>query len=125
MPIVVSTLVLLIIGLGLVFRHRPRVHIPCMVSAFLLDISLVLFIELNRHAIETVSEGARQPFSNGLLLFHVSMSVVVLLLYGIQAWQGRGLLKGKEALRLRHRYLGCVFVGCRLLNYVTSFFIVT
>jgi len=125
MLIAISTCVLIIIAVGLCFRHRPKVHIPCMLTAFSLDVGLVLYIELNRHAIETVSQVVQRSFPHGLLLFHVVMSVLVLILYVLMLRLGLGLLKGQENLRLKHRYLGCAFAVCRLANYVTSFFVVS
>lgn len=123
MLIAVSTLVLIIISLGLFFRHRPKIHIPCMLTAFLIDISLVLYIEVTRHAIETVGQAVQRPLPYGLLLFHVTMSALVLVLYVLMFRLGFGLFKGKESNRGIHRNLGYVFVVCRLANYITSFFV--
>jgi hypothetical protein len=123
MLIAISTLVIFIISVGLLFRHRPKVHIPCMLTAFLIDISLVLYIELTRHAIETVGKVVQRPLPHGLLLFHVTMSVLVLVLYVVMFRLGFGLFKGKEANRGIHRKLGYTFAVCRLANYITSFFV--
>jgi uncharacterized membrane protein YozB (DUF420 family) len=123
MLIAVSTCVLILIAVGLVFRRRPRVHLPCMLSAFALDLGLVLYIELNRHAIQTVGEAIHRPFPQGVLLFHVMMSLLTLALYVLMLRLGFGLLKGRESVRLPHRYLGSAFVVCRLANYVSSFFV--
>lgn len=124
MLIAVSTCVLILIAVGLAFRRRPRVHVPCMLAAFALDVGLVLYIELSRHAIETVGSMIQKPFPQGLLLFHVAMSILTLVLYVIMLRLGLGLLKGRESARLPHRHLGSAFVVCRLANYISSFFVV-
>src|SRR5262249_11145139 len=102
---------------------RPRVHMPCMVSAFALDLGLVLYIELTRHAIAAVGKAVQRPLPHGLLLFHVAVSLLVLVLYGLQLWLGSSLFKGREDRRTLHRNLGIRFVVFRLTNYVTSMFV--
>ncbi len=120
----ISTLVLAIIAVGLIYRKRPEVHIPCMSLAFAIDIGLVLYIEWSRHAIETVGKELTAPLPEGLLLFHVAVSLLTLVLYGVQMFSGVKLFKGVGPGRNFHRNVGYGFIVCRLANYVTSFFVV-
>lgn len=128
-----STLVLVLIFVGLMLKKKHKLHAGLMVSAFLIDLGLVLVIELNRGAIEQTIAGVE-----GLLLFHIIVSVMVLFLYIALMASGLKLLKHYKypkpdgvdpadfSKRLwTHRSLAAVFLVGRLINYVTSFYIVT
>ncbi len=121
MLVAISTIVLLLIGLGLAQRHQPRVHMPLMILAFVMDLGLVLYIEWSRHAVETLAEGLKTPFSHQFLLFHVSVSALTLLLYVALIASGASLFRGRALSRPVHRGLAFAFIACRLTNYVTSF----
>jgi uncharacterized membrane protein YozB (DUF420 family) len=123
MTYAVSTFILVLIGLGLWKRRQPRLHVPLMLTAFALDVALVLYIELSRHAVETAVEAARTPHANDLLLFHVAVSLAVVLLYVVLAITGYSVLKGRRQKLKLHRNLGGAFVLLRLVNYVTSFMV--
>lgn len=125
----ISTIVLVLIAFGLIFRRQNKVHIACMVLAFVIDLALVLYIEITRHAIESVGvqmtqQTATQSMPSALLGFHVAVSVLTLVLYVAQFRVGYKLLKGHQVTRAFHRRLGYAFVVCRLANYITSFFVV-
>ena len=119
MLIPVSTFILLVLAFGLYQRRNRRIHIPCMLAAFVLDVSLVLIIELNRQAIENVAT----HLDNTLLVFHVSISLMVLILYGVLTYLGFQILKGKPGVLKWHRLLAYPFLVFRLINYVTSFWV--
>ncbi|MBK8191311.1 MAG: hypothetical protein IPK79_12775 [Vampirovibrionales bacterium] len=118
MAVAVSSLVLFLIALGLVFRRKRRAHVALMLSAFALDFGLVLAIELNRHAVEQALGGV-----HGLLLFHIIISTLVLAFYGALIVSGINWIKGKPWAFRWHRWLAAVFLLLRLLNYVTSLYI--
>lgn len=95
-----------------------------MTTAFVLDLSLVLTIELRRQAIERVLVN-----HSSFVWFHVSVSILVLLLYITLAWSGTAMSKIKSPEELNtsmvrniHRAASMVFVLLRLTNYVTSFY---
>ena len=128
-----STLVLVLIGLGLYYRRQPGVHLRLMTSAFLIDLFLVIYIETTRGAVEAVVTRGK-----GLVWFHAGVSVAVLMLYVAQLTLGWQMLaKRQPALavagtappvvpggsphRVLHRNLGITFCVLRLLNYVTAF----
>jgi hypothetical protein len=115
----VSTLVLVILAIGWYWRHRPRRHIPLMLSAFTIDVLLVLAIEINRHAVEKVLS----PSVDWFTVFHAAISLLVLLLYTAMTVLGVRIFRGNHTLRPIHGRLALVFVGFRLANYVTSFFV--
>ncbi len=124
MLILFSTLVLAVIALGVWFRERPTLHIPLMSTAFAMDLGLLLYIEFTRHAVEKLGETMQSPTPDGLLYFHVAVSGLTLVLYFVQIFTGMRLYKGTTANRLLHRSGALLFIGCRLLNYITSFFVV-
>lgn len=122
MFVFISTLVLIIIALGLVFRHNRRIHIPLMSAAFIIDLSLVLIIELQRQAIENVIVN-----NNLFVWFHVSVSSLVLVTYIVLAITGSKISKIPKSPELYqsklikiHKLSSILFVILRLTNYVTS-----
>lgn len=123
MLILFSTVILLVIAFGLYKRRQPKVHIPVMGLAFVMDIALVLYIEWTRHAIETFAESVAVPMDKTLLLFHIGVSLVTILLYVALIVSGIRLFRGDAAVRTWHRGLAGAFILFRLTNYATSFFI--
>lgn len=115
---ILSTLVLVLLTVGIVYRKVNRIHISAMMLAFLIDIGMVLYLELNRAAVEQVVEGV-----HGLLAFHVAVSVLVVLLYIALIVTGMRLFKRITISTKLHRLLASVFVIGRLINYVTAFYV--
>ncbi|MFN8615342.1 MAG: hypothetical protein U0003_05480 [Vampirovibrionales bacterium] len=115
---VLSTLVLVLIALGLKHRRVPGKHIPLMLSALLIDVGMVLWLEWHRQAVEQVVEGV-----SGLLLFHVCVSTLVVVLYIGLLITGIRQAKGIALSTQWHRWMAIAFVVGRLINYVTSFFV--
>jgi hypothetical protein len=112
-----STLVILMLMGGLYVRHRNRIlHFKMMLSAFLIDVGLVLYIEISRHAVERVVTHI-EPF----VWFHAAVSLGVIILYIVQIFIGRRILQGRMVSTHAHRYVGISFCVLRLINYVTSF----
>jgi uncharacterized membrane protein YozB (DUF420 family) len=115
----ISTSVLVIIAVGFWLRRRRNpIHIRLMISAFLIDLCLLLYIEYSRHAVQKVVASTRP-----LVWFHATVSVVVLLCYVLMIQLGRGVLAGNAMARRRHQMLGIVFVVLRSLNYITSYLV--
>jgi hypothetical protein len=116
---VLSTLVLVIVAVGFWLRKRQNaVHIRLMISAFLIDLFLVLYIEFSRHAVEKVVASTQL-----LVWFHAAVSVMVLVCYVAMIQLGRRLLAGHQTARKWHRMLGMTFLVLRGLNYVTSYLV--
>ncbi len=130
----ISTLVLLMLAVGIYFRRRREIHMKLMTSAFAIDLALVLYIELTRHAVETVATQTKP-----LLWFHATVSTSVLVLYVVMFALGRRLAAAPAAnavtsagpiatghlsqTRNLHRNLGMAFCALRVLNYVTAFMV--
>jgi hypothetical protein len=113
---VFSSIVLIIIATGLYMRrHSPIWHIRLMTTAFLVDLALVIYIEVSRHAVEKVIHHVRP-----LVYFHVAVSLGVLINYVAMIYLGRRVLNGNRASRSTHRNLGIAFVLLRGTNYVTA-----
>lgn len=139
----ISTLVLLILGAGVYYRRKQEVHKILMVTAFALDVSLLLYIELTRSAVATVASGPKS-----IVWIHAAISLVVLGLYIVQLGLGRKLLINlafapassvsqtssatsqsltsgatwnDDSTRKLHRNLGIAFLTFRVLNYATAF----
>ncbi len=114
----ISTGVMFILFAGLYFRRkRPALHWKLMVTAFAIDLSVVLYLELTRQAIEGL------PHASPLLLFHVAVSVCVIACYLINFALGSRLLRGRTGIRGAHRNVGITFMTLRSLNFVTSFIV--
>lgn len=114
---ILSLGVCLLLLLGVVFRRRPRVHVPLMVTAFLVDIGMLLYIELTRKAIATVVGGPHE-----FVMVHATISTLVLVAYGFQILSGLKILKGR-ARQLNHRYAAVVLLLLRFSNFGTSLFV--
>ena len=115
---VASTLVLALVVAGVYYKRDTRRHLRLMIAAFVIDFSLVVYIEATRHAVEKIVQHA-----SPLLWFHVAVSVAVLVAYVAQIQLGRRILAGFVATRALHLQLGLTFLVLRLANYVTSYLI--
>lgn len=108
--------VYVILVIGYLNRRKRRVHIPLMLTAFVIDMAMLLYIELTRNAIQ-----AAQDRMSTIMLVHVLLSVATLVLYVGQIITGIRKLKGKPSTW--HRIGGHSFMLARLGNLVTSFMV--
>ena len=115
---VLSTAVLVVLLVGFAQRANRRRHRALMLAAFAVDLGLVVWIEVTRHAIEKVAGGV--PW---LVQIHVAISTGVLVGYVAMILLGSRLFAGRGDLRSMHRWVGLGFVVLRGLNYVTSFLV--
>lgn len=114
-----SSLVVVLLAAGLWFRHRrPNLHLRMMISAFVIDLFLVLYVEISRHAVEKVVARV-----SPMIWFHAGVSLGVLLCYVLMILLGRGVLAGQANSRKWHFGVGMTFVALRGLNYVTSYMV--
>ncbi len=112
-----SVFVCVLLVVGVLKRRKPRVHIPLMVSAFLIDLAMVVYLEVRRGVVESIP-GREMTF---LLIFHIFLSTVVLILYGVQIFTGLKNARGNR--RPWHRKAAVAFLITRFGNLVTSFLI--
>jgi len=87
-----------------------------MISCFILDMALVLYIEMSRNAIKT-AVGPNPP----IMKVHLVFSVAVVVLYVFQMVSG--YLRYRRGGMKYHKYTGIAFMVCRVVNLVTSFLI--
>jgi hypothetical protein len=111
-----SILAVVLILAGLTQRRKKHVHIPLMLTAFLIDISIVVAIELTRGAVAS----ARAKMGP-LMVVHIIISVLVLVLYAVQIVSGVRKARGRPGRW--HGYTGISFVLLRLGNLVTSYLV--
>ncbi|MCP5464072.1 MAG: hypothetical protein H7A33_03510 [Deltaproteobacteria bacterium] len=113
----ISFLICLILIVGIAISRHRKWHIRLMLSAFALDMLLVLYIEFTRKAINT---SLHPP--HGFIIFHVIISVLVVALYIAQIISGSKINKGKGCLSW-HGRIAILFLILRLGNFATSLFV--
>jgi uncharacterized membrane protein YozB (DUF420 family) len=112
-----STAVLVLIFSGLAVRRRRRAHIPVMLSAFVLDMASVVWLQVQRRAVQTaVNE------MTPILAVHVGLAVGTILLYLFMIATG-WRLAARDAGRGAHRAGAVLFLACRVGTWATSFFV--
>lgn len=114
---VISVVVCLIVLAGYSVRRTRSWHARFMTAAFLLDMTLLLYVELTRKAIKT-SVSLPHPF----VTFHVLISVATIGLYLGQLYTGVRAYRGR-ARTVKHGSRGRWFLGLRAANLITSFFV--
>ena len=113
-----SIFVCVMLATGVLFRRRRRVHIPLMLTAFAIDLGIVLYLEIARHVIESLVD---RPMTV-LLVVHILLSVLVLVLYVVQVVTGIKKARGKPVAA--HLKVAVVFMICRFGNLATSMMVV-
>lgn len=112
-----STAVLAVIAVGLALRRHRRAHIPVMASCFALDLGSVVYLQIQRHAVQTA---ATKP--TPILLVHISFALATLALYTAMAVTGTRLAR-RDVGRGTHKALAAVFLVCRTGVWATSFLV--
>ena len=119
-----NTAMVAVLALGLYHRHRPRFHIPLMLTAFAVDLGNVLMIEVfaRRRGKGAVEQGLDSLSGGGstLLRVHIAVSVLCILGYFVAVATGIRLYRRGE-WRRAHKANAAVFILTRLSSYVTSF----
>ena len=112
----ISIFACILIVIGYLNRSRPRVHIPLMACAFVIDVSIVLYIEIARDVIAS----ARAKMGP-LMIVHIFLSCSVLALYVGQIITGIQNARGR---RSRWHPKGAHwFLLARFGNLITSFLV--
>ncbi len=109
----VSVGVCILLVAGIAARKNKHTHIPFMLSAFLIDMLMLVGIELNRNAIATA-----RTTDDRLLQVHIALSVLVVLLYVFQLVTGIRMAKGRP--NRFHGKTGYALLLLRVGNLVTS-----
>lgn len=117
-----SLLIIIIMMVGVYFRHQRRLHVKLMSTAMIWDVILILQIELSRSAILKASKAV----DNSMILnIHVALAVTTVVFYGLMIFTGRKLLAGQNSIRPKHQFLGWTTLALRVLTFITSFWAVT
>lgn len=116
-----STLIVILMMIGIYFRKRREIHVKIMAITILWDITLILQIELSRGAIAKASQVAKNIM---LLNIHVSLALLTVVFYGLMIYTGRKVLNGEKLVQQKHKSFGWVTFVLRILTYITSFFVV-
>lgn len=111
---IISAFVCVLLLFGVINRRRQAIHVSAMLSAFTIDLGLVVYLELRRGVVESIPHRQITP----LLVFHILISVIVLILYGTQTYTGLRRIRGDRGWS--HRLVPWVLLPLRMLNFVTS-----
>lgn len=111
---ILSAFVCALLVFGLFFRRRHAIHIPAMLTAFAIDLGIVVYLEVQRGVVESIPKRPITP----LLIFHITISVIVLILYSTQVYSGFRRWRGCRSRW--HYYAAYGLLPLRLLNFVTS-----
>lgn len=104
---------------GLMLRSERQIHIRLMAAAIALDVGLVLTLEIQRSAVETVMRLGLTPWQ----MVHVSSSLAAVLLYGPVAYLGwrRALNLASPQQRKLHYDLGRITFALRTVGFLFMF----
>lgn len=111
-----SVAVFLMLVVGVLCRRKRAVHIPIMLSAILIDLGMVAYIEFTRDAVAS----ARSKMGP-LMVVHLIFSFTVLITYGIQVYTG--VRKARGGVSRWHGSVMPWLLAARFGNLVTSFFV--
>lgn len=118
MNAIITIFVIIVIAASILYRHRPNVHIPLILGALTIDMLFVIFIEMNRSAVESIVGKPLSPF----VIAHILVSTFVILIYFFMLFFGCRLLSVDKG-RTQHVVGISLYAGFRLLSFVTSYFI--
>lgn len=117
-----SLLIVVLLIVGIYFRHQRSRHVKIMSFAMIWDIILILQIELSRSAILKASRAVENAM---ILNIHVAIAVTTVLFYGVMVFTGRKMLAGNQSIRPKHKLFGWTTLLLRILTFITSFWAVT
>jgi hypothetical protein len=119
-----NTAMVAVLALGLYHRHRPKLHIPLMLTAFAVDLGNVIMIEFfaRGRGKGAVEQGLESLSGEGsaILRFHIAVSLACIAGYFVAVITGTRLYRRGRG-RLVHKANAAIFVLTRLASYVTSF----
>jgi len=121
---VLNCAVLAFILLGVALHHRRDLHAKMMLTAFALDIALLLAVEFSNGAVAQAFRSVASDGSDGraITLIHVAFAASGLVMWFPQLWSGRKIWKqGRMELLPGHALRAKLFLVLRLGNVVTAF----
>jgi len=117
-----NTAIFSLIVIGAFLHYRRDLHVRIMVTAFVLDLALLLAVEFSESAVGTALRSVTDAGVEGRLLtwIHVAFAAGGLLFWFLQIYTGRKVLKGRMDLLPRHARGARIFLLLRLGNLVTA-----
>ena len=115
-----SGLVLLLIYIGVFFRHKKKIHVPIMLVCAVLDLGSVYYLEVSRHVIQEAFERVAPKL---LMKIHLTFAVTTLRGYAVALCTGTLLILGKR-VRFIHKINAALFLIARTGIIITSFWVV-
>ena len=105
--------------LGLVWRKNRRAHVPLMLAGIIADVSLVLYLQFAREAVQTALEFKLSFLEQS----HIVVSTLALVLYLPVTVLGFRLLLGEFSIaaRLWHLRLAISAFVLRTLGFIFMF----
>lgn len=115
-----SLVITVALVVGTLLRFNRKVHPPLMVTCFLADLGLVVWLEVTREAVETAA-GNMSP----LMAVHIALAVAMLVLYAAMLIGGIGLLRAAPdadtgKARRKHRMGAVAFFAVRIAVLATA-----
>ena len=114
-----ATLAWFCLVLGYFFRRHRRKHLSFVLTGILLDISLVIFLQFTRSAIQTAIS-----FELSILeQLHIAFSTTALICYFPTLYFGLRLLSGSYLphVRIWHKRIACFALATRTLGFLFMF----
>lgn len=113
---IASIIIFLIILYGITKRFDKHTHRKIMLSAFGLDVLLLLYIEFGREAVKQAME-----FPSGWLGIHIIFSSLTVVMYILVIYFGNRLFKGDESIRQKHKTMAYTFMIVKSCSLITSY----
>lgn len=114
LPLIFAILTFVLIGVGLVFKRKRKVHIPCMLSAFAVELVIVYLLESGRHVIDRAMQGPPP-----LLIIHVTLAMIIILLYLSMIVSGCQIIY-RDRWWKAHLMMACCLVPLKVINFILS-----
>lgn len=122
---ILNCLVFAVIIVGVALHHKRDLHAKMMLTAFVLDLALLLAVELSNSAVaQAFRNVADAGDRTAMTVIHVAFAVGGLVMWFVQIWSGRKIWKeGRMELLPRHARGAKLFMLLRLGNVVTAFMV--
>lgn len=114
--------VFVLIFIGVALRKNRKVHPPIMITCFLVDLALVLYLEFTRGAIKEAADRVMEP----MMLIHIIVATLSIGLYVALLITGTKVLRGApEKLQRIHKRFAITFLVNRVAVLATAIMVST
>lgn len=115
----IATIAWLLLAFGYFKRHDRKVHVPCMIGGIGLDLSLVVYLQFTRDAIQKALD-----FSMSYLQqIHIAASLMATLLYLPVLYLGFLLVtnRASSSTRFHHIRMATAALIARTIGFLFMF----